>query len=68
MTTRPVTQVADVEVKRAFTNPGPDMFVAEGSIRRIVPAEIRRANDIIEMRAGDSKTTLEIRIIKKSDL
>ena len=63
-TTRPVTQVADVEVKRASTNPRPDMFVAEGSIRRTVPMEMRMANPIIEMRAGDSKSALEMLIIK----
>jgi hypothetical protein len=60
--TRPVTQVADVDVKRASTNPRLELLVAERSIRRAVPMEMRMVNPIIEIRAGDWKSALKMRM------
>jgi hypothetical protein len=59
--TRPVTQVADVDVKRASTKPRLCVFIEEGNISRAVPIEIRMANPMIEIRAGDLKSALEMR-------
>jgi dihydropteroate synthase len=53
-----------VDVKRASTNPRLELFVAEESIRRAVPIEIRMANPVIEIRAGDWKSAFEMRIVK----
>jgi hypothetical protein len=63
-TTRPVTQVADVDVKRASTNPRLCGLVAEGNMSRVVPIEIRMANPMIEIRAGDWKSALEMRLVR----
>ena len=61
-TTRPVTHVAEVDVKRASTNPRLELFVAEGSIRRAVPMEMRIMKPMIEIRTGDWKSALEMRM------
>ncbi len=62
-TARPVTQLADVEVKSASINPRLFPVVAAGDIRRTVPMEIRIKKPIIEARSGKLKKVLEIRII-----
>ena len=66
MTTRPVTQVAEVAVNSAFTNPRLSVVVAEGSINRVVPNKMRLANPVMEMRAGDWISDRDIRIVKAS--
>jgi hypothetical protein len=61
-TVRPVTQTAEVEVKRAFTNPRGSPVDAKGIISRIVPIKITIANPIITVRAGDRTMDSEIRM------
>jgi DNA polymerase III alpha subunit len=53
-----------VDVKRASTNSRLALLVAEGSIRRAVPMEMRMVNPMIEIRAGDWKIALEMRIVR----
>jgi len=61
-TVRPVTQTAEVEVNNAFTNPRCSPAEAAGSINRIVPMEIKSANPIMAVRAGDRAMDFEIRM------
>jgi hypothetical protein len=53
-----------VDVKRASTNPRLCELVAEGNISRAVPKEIRMANPMIEIRAGDLNSNLEMCIVR----
>lgn len=62
ITVRPVTQTAEVEVKSAFTNPMCLPVEAAGSISRIVPIEIKSANPVMAIRAGDWTMDFEMRM------
>jgi hypothetical protein len=59
-TVRPVTQTAEVDVKSASTHPTGAPLEEIGSISRIVPVKIKRANATIAVRAGDRTMNFEI--------
>jgi hypothetical protein len=53
MTVRPVTQLAEVDMKRASRNAMDFPTLAAGIMSRKVPVRMRRANPRAETRAGD---------------
>jgi len=63
-TVRPVTQTAEVAVKRAFMKPRRWPVEAEGNIRSKVPTAISRMNPPTEIRAGDLRSDWEIRLVR----
>jgi hypothetical protein len=59
-TVSPVTQTAEVDVKSASTNPTGAPLEEIGSISKIVPEKIKRANATIAVRAGDRNMDFDI--------
>ena len=65
-TDRPVTQLAEVDMKSASTNPMGEPAADVGSMSRAVPTAMSRANPIIDMRAGDRSRYDDIWVISDS--
>jgi hypothetical protein len=51
-TTRPVTQVAEVAVKKASVQDKRSGYVAQGSLRSRVPVRMMKRNPVTGMREG----------------
>jgi hypothetical protein len=61
MRDRPVTQLAEVDMKSASTKPMGDPVADAGSMSRAVPTAMSRANPRIDRRAGERSKRMDSR-------
>jgi hypothetical protein len=65
MTTNPVTQTAEVEVKRASTNRRWFWVAEKGNQRRIPPVRITAAKLSTKIRVGERRLEKKVLILRK---